>query len=490
MLGLKKSEHMVIRFKFAFFTVILSAAVFCSCMSVKTYPELGSAASAAPFPTGTISGTLENGLRYYIFESTEPEGSAIIALAVNAGSAQEPDGKQGVANFAGHVVDSSAETDVENTVFKVEVPVENDGGVRRIPQEILSMVNERTYNAEFTNASAGEVRLRLLSGYREKELLTDFIIDVKIKEIIYQGSPYRDHANVLGSEETIESAAPSELEKFYTTWYRPDNMALIFVGDFDGAALEEQIIRTFDAPPGKRPFDRVRYGLPLPEKNITNVEYFTNPGLTSTSIQLFYKMSPKPRSASIENFHDDMINDIVSEILDKRFKQLVEKNPSILNIYFRNIGVGRSSRFFELGADITPGGERDALLALLKEKENLFRLTVSEQEFNLEKENYLSRLSGEAEVKRESSVLVNDFIEYYLKNKPIPDVEWKKYAANILFSQIKNSEISDALHSLFTPNDLMVFICGSDGENLPKESDVKRLVREAAQKSTGNSASN
>ena len=50
-----------------------------------------------------ISGTFENGLRYYIRQNSEPQKRAELRLVVKTGSIMEDDDQQGLAHFAEHM---------------------------------------------------------------------------------------------------------------------------------------------------------------------------------------------------------------------------------------------------------------------------------------------------------------------------------------------------------------------------------------------------
>ncbi len=49
----------------------------------------------------------------------------------------------------------------------------------------------------------------------------------------------------IGTDEVIRSAPRSEFIDFYNTWYRPERMTLIAVGDFDVDLVERLIVAAF-----------------------------------------------------------------------------------------------------------------------------------------------------------------------------------------------------------------------------------------------------
>lgn len=60
---------------------------------------------------------------------------------------------------------------------------------------------------------------------------------------LYAGSPYE--RDVIGLPEHLKNPRLSKLIDFYNTWYVPNNMALILVGDFDTERTKPMIAETF-----------------------------------------------------------------------------------------------------------------------------------------------------------------------------------------------------------------------------------------------------
>ena len=62
-----------------------------------------------PVDPQVSSGTLDNGLRYFIRTNHKPENRAELRLAVDVGSVLEEEGEQGLAHFAEHMAFNGTE---------------------------------------------------------------------------------------------------------------------------------------------------------------------------------------------------------------------------------------------------------------------------------------------------------------------------------------------------------------------------------------------
>ena len=63
--------------------------------------------------------------------------------------------------------------------------------------------------------------------------------------VLFQGSRYGDRIPI-GLKSVLETYTPATLRRFYDTWYRPDLMAVVAVGDFDKKQIEVKRAQVID----------------------------------------------------------------------------------------------------------------------------------------------------------------------------------------------------------------------------------------------------
>ncbi|MCG8471888.1 MAG: insulinase family protein, partial [Desulfobacterales bacterium] len=87
------------------FSIIAAAALAFLVSACNTLPANTTTSPHEPLPFSEriLSGTLENGLRYYIQENPYPEDRVEIRLNVRTGSLNETDEEQGLAHFVEHM---------------------------------------------------------------------------------------------------------------------------------------------------------------------------------------------------------------------------------------------------------------------------------------------------------------------------------------------------------------------------------------------------
>ncbi len=84
-------------------------------------------------------------------------------------------------------------------------------------------------------------------------------VQKKALEKIYEGHAY--DRDVIGLPEHLKNPRLSKLIEFYNTWYVPNNMALILVGDFDAEATKPMIQETFSRLQAKPLPERTQYSV-------------------------------------------------------------------------------------------------------------------------------------------------------------------------------------------------------------------------------------
>ncbi|MDR2134229.1 MAG: insulinase family protein, partial [Treponema sp.] len=455
------------------------------------------------------TGALPSGLRYYILENSLPAGRAYLTLAVKAGSVLETDDEQGLAHFVEHMAfngttrfpeaelinylrslgmrfgpEVNAYTTYDETVFGIEVPVEAGAdGKKRIPDTALAVLDDWTRAITFAPRDVDDERAVIMEEYRAW-LGAMERISRKIFPLIFEGSPYASRFPI-GVPEIIENAPASRLEGFYRKWYQADNMAIILVGDFDGAALESSLERHFGIPKPANAVNRPAYDLPAPKRGSVKSLILTDPELTATRIDLYFKRGREKPRGDVAGFRNQLVDILVDSMLGLRFEEAIMKSETpYIGADAGNVRYGASSRFYVMVALAKSGAAEACLAELLREKESMFRYGFTGEELSLARNSLISRLQRAVseEDRQESGDHVGSIVNYYLNGGTLADAEWELQAAQQLLPHIGVREIAAAVKDYFNPGDLRVFISAPEAEkeNLPSEGRIRQLVEESS----------
>jgi zinc protease len=385
----------------------------------------------------------------------------------------------------------NAYTTYDRTVYGIEVPVESataaasaaaGSTVKRIPERALAVLDDWTHAVLFEPQAVDDERRVIMEEYRGR-LGAMERIRRQILPTLFEGSPYAVR-NPIGLPEIIQNAPAEQLAAFYQRWYRPDNMALIIVGDFDSAVLEAELASHFSSRTPAEPLQRPRYDLPAPKKGNFQTLTLTDPELTFTQVNLYYKRTPQAPRGDLEGYRSDLIDILIDRMLNLRFDE-ASQNPSapFVGLGAGNLRYGASSRFYVLIAQAKTGGTDESLQELLREKESITRFGFTGAEIALAKASLLSdleRLVSEKD-RQQSENYVSLLTEHFLEGETLPDLEWEMMAVEKLLPGIGAADILQQVRDYFNPGDLRVYIFAPEAEagNLPGESRIRAIIRES-----------
>ena len=233
-------------------------------------PSLGD-----PDPATTV-GVLDNGLTYYVRTNDNPGQKVDMRLVVDAGSGVEDDDQVGGAHFLEHMLfngteeypknelvdvlrgfgagfgaDVNAYTSYDETVYTLTVPTRDPEVVDTGFDVLEQWLTAATITPDDVVAERGIV----LDEWRVRDQTASGRLFDRIAELFLAGTPYEGHAPI-GGDEAIRATDAASLRRFYDDWYRPDNAAIVVVGDVDVDETVAAIRRRFgdvearsDAPP-------------------------------------------------------------------------------------------------------------------------------------------------------------------------------------------------------------------------------------------------
>ncbi len=243
--------------------LFLAAFLLASRAQPPVWPQKGG--DLAPDPAAHF-GTLPNGLRYVVLSHAEPRGRVVLRLLVRAGSLQETDRERGLAHFIEHVAfkgtrrfpdntlidalqrhgfafgaDISAFTFPHYTVYQLDAALSPPDRLA----EALRVLRDFADGVTFDPAGIDRERHVVESERRARDNWQARAQDACQRFLLPMNRlPLR---NPIGDQATVRAAGATELRRFYTQWYRADNLCVIAVGDLPAEKLEDMIRAEFSS---------------------------------------------------------------------------------------------------------------------------------------------------------------------------------------------------------------------------------------------------
>jgi zinc protease len=397
-----------------------------------------------PFDPSVTQGVLPNGMRYYIRENHKPEKRAELRLVVNAGSVLEDEDQRGLAHMVEHMAfrgtkrfakneissylesvgmrfgpDINAFTSFDETVYMITVPTDTAA----IVDKGFQILSEWAHNVAFEPSQIEKERPVVIEEWRLGQGAENRMQN-KWFPVLFSGSRYGTRLPI-GDKTILETYKPATLRRFYDTWYRPDLMAVVAVGDFNKQQIEGLIKRYLGEIP-RSTAARTRTLYPVPQHDSTLVSINSDKEATRSVIRLLYK-EPRRSNTTTSTYRERLVEQLFGSMFNDRFSEITQKpNPPFINAYAAQGSLVRSAESFSLTAVVADNGIERGLNALVTEGERVKRFGFLESELDRARKD-MQRGIEQAYAEREktnSNVYAESYVSAFLQAEPSTSVDY------------------------------------------------------------------
>ncbi|MBF0302185.1 MAG: insulinase family protein [Desulfamplus sp.] len=382
-------------------------------------------------------------------------------LNIQSGSMHERDDQQGVAHYVEHMLfngsthfkpgelieyfqsigmmfgaDANAQTGFFETVYDILLPAGDKANL----QKGLLIFQDYAEGALLLDSEIERERGVILAEMRERDSV-GFRTFKESLEFELPGSLISKRLPI-GIKKVIESADRNLLKDYYDTWYRPDNMAIIMVGDFDVDTAKNLIQERFSAikpraSAAEQPFNTWE------AHASEEVFYHYEPEAGKTDISIGTVTWMPFEAESITTFKERVLRRIADTIVQNRLSKDVRKKDS----HFSNAGIYsgiflQNISFTAISAQCSPEKWHQSLSVIEQTLRRALEHGFTEPELDRVKADFI--LGLETAVKeattRESTSLAREIIASINKNKIFLSPQQEK---DILEPFVENLTIDD-----------------------------------------------
>ncbi|MDA8141221.1 MAG: insulinase family protein [Desulfobacteraceae bacterium] len=321
----------------------------------------------------THFGKLTNGLRFILKENQTPRDRVSMHLYVLCGSLYESQGEEGLAHFLEHLQfdgsalfppgelvqffqrigmrfgpDANAHTAFDRTVYDIILPKGDSAGIA----EGLQVLKEYAQGALLLPDQVEKEKKVVLAEKRSRDSASYRTLEASLQFQI-PGTQLEQHLPI-GKEESILHFDQKMVRSFYDTWYRPQNMILIVVGQFDPEQTQKMIAAQFeDIKPRADVRSLPAFGTFQHQGIKAFCHFEKEAGATSVHIETA-ELRAMPSDTS-DNQRFDLVKHLADRIVQKRLDAMVQSQDGIMisarvdsGYYVHQI------RFAEITADCQP----------------------------------------------------------------------------------------------------------------------------------------
>lgn len=343
------------------------------------------AKSDLPVDPGFRFGVLPNGMRYVVRSNATPAGQGMVQMWVHQGSLAESDDETGWAHFIEHMAfngsahvpegemvkllereglafgaDTNAQTSFDATIYKLDLPRNDSKLLDTALMLMRETASELTFDPQAVEREKGvilsEKRVRDTFAYRDAVAQFAFF---------YPDSKFAERLPI-GTAASIQGADAGKLKALWQRLYRPEDVAVIVVGDFDAAKAEAAIKAHFanwQAPaaqpqPDPGPFDFARSG---------KTDIYLDPALPEqVTVSRTGPYQDEPDTAA--NRQQQVLRQIGYGIVNRRLQRRArEGDPPFRSAGLGTVDVFKAGRTTSLVVNAGDGEWRRALAAAERE---------------------------------------------------------------------------------------------------------------------------
>jgi zinc protease len=454
-------------------------------------------------------GKLDNGLTYYIRHNAWPEQRAEFYIAQRVGAIQENDDQRGLAHFLEHMCfngtdnfkgndivkwceavgvkfgrDLNAYTSIDQTVYNISnVPTTREGIIDSCLLILHDWADGLLLEPEEIDKERGVI-------HEEWRMRTSAQMRMLERDLprLYPNSKY-GHRMPIGLMEVIDNFKPEVLRAYYEKWYRPDNQAIIVVGDVDVDKVEQKIKNLF--APIKMPANPAPVvAEAVPDNQDAIIVVDKDKEMQYSIVQLMFKSDPIPdeMKSNMQYLVIDYLKDACMGMLNDRLTELAQKAdcPYLQGgVEYDQYLLSKTKDAFNISVLPKEGQTEAALKAAFIEARRAAQFGFTATEYQRYKQNFLSQLDKQYsnKDKRFNSQFVNEYVKNYLAKEPIPSLDDYYQVMKQVVPMLPLETINELMKNFFEDKDSNMVVLNmnqeKDGAVYPTEASLKKAIDEA-----------
>jgi len=449
------------------------------------------------------TGTLDNGLRYFIRPNQNPRDQIELHLIIQAGSVYEADDQQGMAHFIEHMAfggtktftrtdleeyfnsidmrfgaHTNASTRFDATVYTIKVPTNDFSALETALQILQDWAHQIRFDVATVEAVRNDILAEARSGLDGGSRIQDKQLPVLLK-----GTRYAERLRI-GQEAQIDTFSAASLARFYRHWYRPERMTLIAVGDFSEEILNSMMRQYMGAIPTLMPIQSAPVDTKL-EHQETRFSINADPEISRSSVSIYFT-DPIPLQHQIQAYRRFILRNLCTRLFNHRLAELVHQHepPYLQAGAGTGILTGTIERY-QLAAVVPDNRINAGLAALLTEIKRVQQHGFTAAELAQQKElslHSIERAYNDRD-QSQSPQLAAELMRHVLHKEPIPGIVYEYGLHKTFMPKITLEEINQTARLLTNDHNRTILAVSPQkkGVSKPTIADLSEVITQVEQ---------
>ena len=458
-------------------------------------------------------GKLDNGLTYYIRHNEYPEHVANFYIAQRVGSIQEDESQRGLAHFLEHMAfngsehfpskpegkgiidytrslgvefgsDLNAYTSIDQTVYRVcDVPTKRATALDSCLLILKDWSNGLLLEADEIDKERDVVH----NEWRLGEGPSQRMITRSLPKM-YPGSKYGLRMPI-GLMSVIDSFKPATLRAYYHKWYRPDNQAIIVVGDVDVDHMEAKIKELFsgikvDANAPKVVAEEV----PDNKEAIYIFDKDKEMQMSQVMVMMKHDAVTDEEKGTLGYLVQSYVANAIARMMNQRLAEMTQEESCPFFQAYADDGqylLSKTKDCFELIGVPKEGKDMETLQILYREAKRALEHGFTATEYARAQADYLSALEKQYtnRDKRKNAEFGDQYRDHFLSNEPIPPLEQLYALMQQIAPNIPVAAVNEMVPELISATDsnlvVMEWAQEKEGKVYPTEQQMAAAIAAA-----------
>ena len=304
---------------------------------------------------------------------------------------------------------------------------------------------------------------------------------------LYQGEKY-GYRLPIGLMSVIDGCKPETLRAYYRKWYRPDNQAIIVVGDVDVNHIEGKIKELFSGI--KVPKDAAKV-IPVPVADNDTAIYVVDKNKEQQydiiNIMMKNETTPDSLKGTLPYLLEGYLKNVATSMLNARFSEMAREADCPFLQGGSDIGnylVSSTKDAFSVVGVAKPGKVKEAYAALMREAKRVHDFGFTASEYQRAKDEFMSHVDKtyENRAKMKNEQFTTQYVDHFISNEPIPSVEDETQIYKMVVPRLSVDVVNSAVKQLICTTDTnlvsMVFMHEAEGAVYPTELELADIVKQ------------
>ena len=407
---------------------------------------------AIPVDPEVRVGKLDCGLTYYIRHNNYPENRVNFYIAQRVGSIQEEESQRGLAHFLEHMAfngsehfngegkgiidytrslgvnfggDLNAYTSIAETVYNInDVPSTRQSAI----DSCLLILKDWSGGLLLTDEEIDKERGVIHEEWRLRRSAQQRMLENQL-ETLYPGSKY-GRRMPIGLMEIVDNFPYQVLRDYYHKWYRPDNQALVIVGDVDVDHIEAQIKELFkDCVLDPNAAQVVDMPVPANDKPIIVIDKDKEQQYSEVTVMFKHDAVSREEKVNMDYMMLGYLESMVTRMLNTRLNDLAQEPDCPFDRAYcydmSYLGIAKTMDAFTMEAMPKEGQSEAAAQALIVEALRAAQHGFTESEYERARDEYMSWMDNwyNERDKVSNETYGRTYCSNYLDGEPMTSVE-------------------------------------------------------------------